>query len=299
MPLHYAGVNSDPPISVEYLLRRQNRDGGWPYATGPSWTEPTVFAVMAASTAQRHDAAARGIAWLRGLQRPDGGWAPQCGVEESTWVTALAALLPPRQIGIERHERAISWLVRLTGRESSPIYRLRQWLLGVNPPADQSFHGWPWFPGTAAWVGPTAFGILALEQEQRRRPTLAIAERIELARRFLLARMCREGGWNHGSARALGYDARPYPETTGMALLALHGIQSPEIERGLAAAQRFLNECHSIDGINWLRFGLAAHARLPAGYCPPALPFHTVRDASLALLADGGAAGRNPFLTSL
>ena len=286
-------------ISIDFLLSRQNYDGGWPYSAGPSWTEPTVFAVMAAAAAGRQDAAARGVEWLRGLQRPDGGWAPQAGVEESTWVTALVALLPPAQIGLERHRGAVSWLVRLTGRESSPVYRLRQFLLGFAPEPDQTFHGWPWFPGTAAWVGPTTFGILALRQELRRRPTRAIAERLDLARRFLLARMCREGGWNHGSAHALGYDARPYPETTGMALLALEGVQTPQIDRALDAAQRFLSECRSADGVTWLRFGLTAHGRLPAGYCPPALPFRTIRDASLALLADDGAAGRNPFLASI
>jgi squalene-hopene cyclase-like protein len=294
-PRRYA----DPVMSIEFLLRQQNRDGGWPYVTGASWTEPTVFAAMAASAAHREEAVARGVNWLRRHQRVDGGWAPQAGVEESTWVTALAALLPPEQLGPERHRRAISWLVRLTGCESSPVYRLRQFLLGITVPPDQSFHGWPWYPGTAAWVGPTAFGILALQQEYRRRPTRGISERLDLGRRFLLARMCREGGWNHGSARVLGCDAHAYPETTGLALLALRGVQAPQVDRALEAAQRFLSECRSADGINWLRFGLTAHARLPAGYCPPALPFRTVRDASLAMLADEGAAGRNPFFTSL
>ena len=34
-------------MSIEILLKKQNRDGGWPYVRGGSWTEPTVYAVLA------------------------------------------------------------------------------------------------------------------------------------------------------------------------------------------------------------------------------------------------------------
>jgi hypothetical protein len=276
------------------LMSRQNPDGGWPYCSGASWTEPTVYAMMAAGADDR-GAAERGAAWLGRAQRADGGYAPQHQVAESTWVTSLALLLPAEWTGEEARTRALEWLIRLTGRETTPVYRLRQFLLGNERPPDQEFHGWPWFPGTAAWVGPTAMAILALGQAHRRRPSPRLAERVESGRQFLLARMCRSGGWNHGSARALGYDGRPYPETTGMALLALSGTRSPAIDRALDAASRALGECRSMDGQNWLRLGLLAHGRAPAD-CPPAMPCRTVRDRSLALLVERAAAGRNPFL---
>jgi hypothetical protein len=67
--------------------------------------------------------------------------------------------------------------------------------------------------------------------------------------------MCREGGWNHGSVRALGYESKAYPETTGMALAALHGVQAPELPRAIGVAQRFLAACRSADALNWLRLG--------------------------------------------
>jgi len=251
---------------------------------------------MAALTEGRAGEAARGIGWLQTLQCADGGWCPQPAVEESTWVTSLVALLPPGQLGVERHRRAIHWLLRLTGRETSTVYRLRQFMLGYSAGEEQGDHGWPWFPGCAAWVSPTAFGILALQREQGRNAAPGLAERIALGRKFLFHRMCADGGWNHGTSKPLGYDCHSYPETTGMALLGLRGIDCPVVSRALDAAERSLVECRSADGMNWLRLGLAAHGRLPANYCPPPVAYRTVRDVAIGVLADAASAGRSLFL---
>src|ERR1700675_2636148 len=87
----------------EELLDRQNQARGGSYGrAGPSWTEPTCYALLALSAgevypstpAPRADAAGRGVRWLISRQRQDGGWAPRESVEESTWVTALVLLLP-------------------------------------------------------------------------------------------------------------------------------------------------------------------------------------------------------------
>src|SRR5262249_17380110 len=157
---------------------------------------------MAAAGAGHTDAADRGLGWLRRNQRSDGGWPPQAAVEESTWVTSLVALLPADRIGRAHHDAAVDWIYRITGRETSVVDRLRQGLLGNTGAARQSVHGWPWFPGTAAWVGPTAFGILALQKEYEHNPKPGIGERLSLGRSFLLSRMCSDGGWNHGASRA-------------------------------------------------------------------------------------------------
>ena len=283
-------------MSVEILLGKQNRDGGWPYVRGASWTEPTVYAILALLAAGDTQTAGRGLRWLLAVQRPDGGWSPRAGVEESTWVTALVALLPRERLGREAHARAIQWLLCTQGRESTISYRLREWLLGNRRPDDQQFPGWPWIPGTAAWVGPTALAILALEKEARRRPSPAIAKRVAEGRGFLRARMCREGGWNHGSVRAMGYESHPYPETTGMALAAMRGVRGPEIERALAVGRRFLGECRSAEGVNWLRLGLEAHGQLPGDYCPPPeVEYRTLPDTSLALLVNGAEKGQDVF----
>ena len=284
-------------MTIGILASKQNRDGGWPYVRGSSWTEPTAYAVLALLAAGETEPAKRGLRWILATGRPEGGWPPQAGVDESTWVTALVALLPPEHLGASAHARAIAWLLETTGRESTLTYRLREWLLGNPRPPEQEFPGWPWIPEAAAWVGPTSLAVLALDKEYRRRPSPAVRERIESGRRFLLAHMCREGGWNHGSVRALGYESFPYPETTGMALAALHGDRSPGTERGLAVARRFLGECRSADALNWLRLGLLAHGQLPAGYCrPEGIENRTLPDTSLGLLVAEAEKGRDFFL---
>ena len=283
-------------MSIELLLEKQNRDGGWPYVRGASWTEPTAYATLALLDAEQVESAGRGLRWIRAMQRRDGGWPPQAGVDQSSWVTAAVALLPPRQLGVQAHGRAIRWLLATAGEESSLIYRLRQRLLGVSISRDEDYPGWPWLPGTAAWVGPTSLAILALEKQFARTPLAALRERIESGRRFLINRACVEGGWNHGSQQALGYDSRPYPETTGIALAALRGERSPVIDRGIEAASQFLAECRSADALNWLRLGLAAHGRMPAGYCPPApLVPRTLPEASLDMLVASAERGNSLF----
>jgi len=70
-----------------------------------------------------------------------------------------------------------------------------------------------------------------------------------------------------------------------MALAALRGMQSADLDRSLAVAHRFLNQCRSADALNWLRLGLLAHGQLPPGYSPPAnVAFRTLNETSLGLL---------------
>jgi len=281
-------------MNTDLLAGRQNPDGGWPYVRGASWTEPTVYSLLAMLAAGEQGPADAALRWIRRLERSDGGFPPQAGVEESSWVTALVALLPPEQLGAAVHDRAIRWLLSATGRESTAVYRVRQWLLGNPLPREESFSGWPWTPGAAAWVGPTSLSILALEQERKRRPSAEITRRIAEGRQFLLLRACREGGWNHGAPRALGYQSEPYPETTGMALAALGGVDDVQVPRAIGRAQRFLTDSRSADAINWLRLGLMAHGELPAGYCPPAgVACRTLPETSLAMLIGEVQKGRD------
>jgi hypothetical protein len=287
----------------EDLLNRQNPDGGWGYHGGGSWTEPTCYALLAlaAGDLAGSEAVRRGVLWLARCQRSDGGLAPRESVAESTWLTALALLLPAGLLpgglsgGVDRG-RAGSWVLHQTGRESGWLYRLRLWMLGASPPGAFVFDGWPWFSGTAAWVIPTAISILALEKLGREDSGSELSGRVAQGRAFLLARRCRDGGWNHGSTKALGYDSDSYPETTGIALLALHDSAAPEISGAVTRGEQHLAMCQSREAADWLTLGLLVHGRKAAA---PRLAAHgTTMEIALSALADTARHGRNFFLES-
>jgi hypothetical protein len=270
---------------------RQNGDGGWAYRRGCSWTEPTVFVLLAQSAlTPDRDSLFKGRNFLSSIARRDGGYSPQPGVEESTWVTALVALLPEDAVQERQRRLAIDWLKARTGRESGWRYKLQQRLGGSK---EEYPEGWPWFPGAAAWVIPTSLGILAFERALRRGDAEQdeLKRRVDGAKQFLMAHMCSDGGWNHGGNKALGRDGDSYPETTGIALLALKGTASAQMERAKAAARKHLAGCRTAEGIAWLRMGLAAHGENAAPVFDPVC--RTNMDEALMALA---AAVRNPLL---
>jgi hypothetical protein len=283
---------------MQDLEKYQNRDGGWPYRPGgPSWTEPAAYALLALSADRSAgQTVERAVGWLRATQRPDGGWAPMPDVTHSTWVSAVVVLLGPAMLGEASYRRAVGWLLEQTGEETSFLTRLRTFLSGNQMPPEQQFPGWPWFPGASAWVTPTALSTLALAKAFRREPSATLSRRLQMGASFLLRHACSDGGWNYGAPRALGFDARSYPETTGIALLALHGVDSSEVRKACSLAKAQLAACQSSEGESWLRLGLLAHHELPSDVPPPARPPRTIQNAALALLASAATNGRNSFL---
>jgi prenyltransferase beta subunit len=244
------------------LLASQNPDGGWPFLKGSSWTEPTALALLAL---RLHDHSApvcqAAASWLERRQNPDGGWRPNDAVPASTWVTSLAILALPNT-----GKRAGVWL-------SKHIYSKEG--------------GFPWFPGTAGWVTPTASSILALS----RLDGASFASPIEQGRRFLLSRRCRDGGWNHGGSSFRSENATSYPETTGLALLALAGVPSEQFTAALRLGGDFLQNPGSIEGLSWLQMGLVAQGKkLEDSQSHP--QSRTIRDVSLRLLALAALDGR-------
>jgi hypothetical protein len=288
-------------MNLAWIQSGQNRDGGWGYSRGSSSrTEPTAFALLAhvAANAFSPESFRHGVEWLRACQRNDGGWAVSPAVNQSTSVTALPLLLPDFCLPDARRRAAASWLAVQSGRESSWAARLRAVL--INGKADDyiSGDGWPWVPGTAGWVEPTCFAILALSKYLRSQPDKTVQERINSGRTYLLARHCADGGWNHGSSQALGYDTGSYPESTGLALAALIGVRDARIDNAVAKALREAPQTSSAIARNWLTIGLVAHGQ-HIDPLPEAASQHgpTVVEASVAILAEAARNGRSVLLT--
>ena len=113
-------------------------------------------------------------------------------------------------------------------------------------------------------------------------------------RGYLLARRCEDGGWNHGSSSALGFQAVSYPETTGIALTALRGTGGEGMQKSIARAREHFAACRSAEGLGWLRLGLLAqNAGMPAA--GPAVPERTLMDAAIGILAERARQGRSPL----
>ncbi|HLK47436.1 MAG TPA: prenyltransferase/squalene oxidase repeat-containing protein [Bryobacteraceae bacterium] len=256
---------------ISAIQSAQNPDGGWGYTGRSSWTEPTAFALLAlASGGSLSNPFLQGARWLEQTQRADGGWAPHTSVNISTWVTAPALLALLETDRARSLQSAVNWLLSQTGEESTLVDRIRRAVLGQRLEYGQETTGWPWLAGTAGWVMPTALSLLALEKAELRGRASGTRSRAQQGREFLLARICEDGGWNYGAFQALGYQANSYPDTTGMALLALHGSSSAKVKNAADLAEKQLPNCRSAQTLCWLRMGLAAQGRSPAGAvdCP-------------------------------
>jgi hypothetical protein len=299
------------------LLNGQNRDGGWPYQPGglwkdlpksssldsaqtssktsrssppkTSWTEPTALALLALAAQHSQGAAYdAGRSWLLKTQRADGGWAPQPGVDAVTSVTSLAVLALCQA---PLHEPALNsgaqWILKNEYGDTPILERLAFRLLGASPPKAPG--GSPWFPGTAAWIAPTAMSVLALSRFANvapapPQPSGQLRSAIKSAQDYILSRKCRDGGWNHGGSTFRSEDAESYPEMTGMALLALSKISSSELERPLRLASAFLNRPQPAAALSWLQLAILKHGHaIPASIAPPIC--RNTLDVSLRLIA--------------
>jgi hypothetical protein len=250
------------------------------------------------------DARPQAAAWLVGKQLPDGGWPPCATVPKSTWVSSptLIALAGETKSGTRASStdplcaslsKGVEWLSRHVYPELPAFEGFVLGTLGISP--SQAPGSSPWFPGTAGWVIPTAFSILALSCCASRLPDADLIKTICRAQTYLLSRRCHDGGWNHGGSLQRSEDSPSYPETTGLALLALANTTSPALDHALLLAETYLSKPLSPEGSSWLLMGLAAHGR---NATPPLLPVRpkTNRDIALQLIAFYALRGRNPFL---
>ena len=278
------------------LLKSRNADGGWPSCRGHSWTEPTALALLSLQgTDLPGKTRALTASWLAHQQSPDGGWPPCAAVPISTWVTSLALLALAQESQYSGGcPRGIVWLSDHIYPEMTALQGFLEKHLGLSP--NQAPGSAPWFPGTAGWVIPTAFSIMALSCWSDRIKNAGYDRAVRRAQAYLLSRRCSDGGWNHGGSSKRSETAPSYPETTGLGLVALANVPTPSLAPTIQLAEGFVQQPDSTEGLCWLLMGLEAQGVRQNE------PLHwktrpgTTQDLALRLITLQTLDGRNPFL---
>jgi hypothetical protein len=258
-----------PAAQLEFLRAAQNPDGGWGFFSGKrqSWLEPTAYALIALhadpSSARHFE---RGWNLMRSWQLPDGSWKPCAAVAEPHWTTSLCVTLHClRGVHDQPFERGVAWLVGTSGIENGLQFRIAHLLRPSVVELDPSFKAWPWRPGNASWIEPTAHALVALKKASGAAKSKGLRARIESGEKMILERRCSDGGWNYGNRKVLGTELPSYPETTALALLGLSGNPALRLAEPLGVAQRYWRETRSPLAKAWLRVSLGAHSiPLPA-----------------------------------
>jgi hypothetical protein len=240
-------------ILTELLLKRQLLSGGWSFlGSRQSSVEATSLAVLALGL-DTEDARRSGIAHLLSAQRADGSWPAFLGDSEGSWATALAlcTLNTTGDLAAAR-EKALRWLDAERGREGHWFWRWKFKTVDRNVRFDPDTYGWPWIPGSASWVIPTAFSVIAIKQFTVCNRSEASEKRIHLGVEMLLDRMCVDGGWNSGNSVVYGVPLRPHVEATAIALLALQDERRTEtIQRSLAWLKQQATVINSRSSLAW------------------------------------------------
>jgi Prenyltransferase and squalene oxidase repeat len=277
------------------LLAKRNQDGGWPYRFGSSWTEPTAFALLALSSARyRGREVDEGRKWIRQTQNGDGGWSTAPGIRQSCWVTNAALLaLPDDDLSSHNGRKGLAWVTAQTSADPGLLARFVRFLNH-----DSSEEVWklgaPWVPGASAWVAPTCLMLLLLRRATKLPGGERYESRMREGQKFLLARRLSDGGWNHGGAYVPGERVASYPETTGLALLALEGYDGQSLQSSVRLAEHMAPQAQSAEAWAWLRLGLAAQGVALRDRPRTELPAWTTVDLALLLLGQTAQLKSNP-----
>ena len=246
-----AGVPLSAAACVSQLELAQNKDGGWGFrAHHESRVEPTAWALLALQATDSEPEALRaGLLFLRAAQLPDGSWPASPGQTEGCWAASLASwALSADADSRQAVALGLQWICNDWPRSASLFRRVMRRLARadrVNAQND-SLAGWGWTPGTASWVEPTAFALLALESAPKALLPANAEKRRTLAKAMLRDRMCPGGGWNCGNPMVYGVPGDPSIPQTVWALLALRNEQEQN---------------HQAASLRWLEANLANETR--------------------------------------
>jgi hypothetical protein len=248
------GLWSDRISSLaETLKSRQMKSGGWAYFDSVQESlEATCLAEFALAPARQASNSAA-ILFLLKSQLSDGGWPAFLGDSEGSWTTALA-LCTLNSTGdfTAAREKAFRRLYAERGREGHWFWRWKFKTADRNVRFDPDKYGWPWISGSASWVIPTAFSIIAIKQFTVCNRSEESEKRIHLGVEMLLDRACVDGGWNSGNSVVYGVPLRPHVEATAIALLALQDEQRTEmVQKSLSWLRQNAASVYSVSSLAW------------------------------------------------
>jgi hypothetical protein len=207
-----------------------------------------------------HGERASDRAWtlLSSWQGRDGSWRPSADVQIPHWDTALCVTLATARGDLGApFRKGVGWLLGSSGMETDFWHRAAARTGLLDGERDLSLKAWPWKPGTASWVEPTAHTLVALKKASAQFSSHDLTERVRLGEAQLLDVRCRDAGWNYGSRAALGVDLPSYPETTALALLGLQGHSN--LENSLELAGRMARDTKSPLARAWFTIALRLH----------------------------------------
>ena len=245
--------SADIPAIETTLLQRQLPSGGWSFfRSDQASVEATCLAGLALGAAS-HVNAVSTVRFLKKTQLSDGGWPAFQGDSGGTWTTALAlcALTMLNEIS-EASDRALRWLLESRGKEGHWFWRWKFKTADRNVRFDPDKYGWPWISGSASWVIPTAFSVIAIKQFTVCNRFAESEKRIHLGVEMLLDRACVDGGWNSGNSIVYGVPLRAHVEATAIALLALQDERRSElIQRSLTWLNKEAASVDSASSLAW------------------------------------------------
>ena len=212
-----------------------SKEGGWGYQGGKqAFIEPTSYAILALlHRAEKHQRLIdSGVNFIKSCQCADGTWGIKPGDGGGTWLVAKAilALYAARQT--EAAQKLCQYLLSIKdgydGRVTAELKNMNKKIFRL----DITAHGWPYTPGTASWVEPTAYAILALAV-----CGYPLMGRQREAIRYLETRKTTTGGWNYGNPYVFDQVFPAFPLPTAAALIALRraGVspKSQLLQKGL------------------------------------------------------------------
>jgi hypothetical protein len=191
-----------PEDSIDYVLRHQQADGGFPYASaGGSVLEATAFSLMAIwGRDPKSGALKRAAAFLTTLQNRDGGFLLFPGDNlSSAYGTALAA------VALKTADAA-GYATRL---DEAAFYLRNNHRFAKHPDLDEDV--WGWNDYTFMGSEPTAMAVLALKHLG------SLPEsRGQQALQFFSHTKCDYGGWTYGAPTDKNDPKSPSPVCTAL-----------------------------------------------------------------------------------